>query len=168
MNIVKREHSQTCKAGLGVISLTSLHCHLNSHRSTHILMGLYTDRVAHLHPLPPTSHTHSHMDILSHLLNRQHANTRITHVWTISHTWASSHVHTACMLINTHMCINTFTDTAKSLMRRPGHDNTSTLRQDHIHIHLHNLSHTDIYSLTVVHRHTHYHFHTSEHTFSHT
>ena len=53
------------------------------------------------------------------------------------------------------MCINTFTDTAKSLMLRPGHDNTSTFGQDHIRIHLHNLSHTDIYSLTVVHRHTH-------------
>ena len=110
------------------------------------LMDLYTDTVAHLHPLPPTSHTHSYMHMLSHLFNRQHANTRITHVWSISHTGTSSLIHTACMLIHTHMCINT--DTAKSLMLRPGHDNAFTFRQDHIHIHAHNLSHTDTHIFT--------------------
>jgi hypothetical protein len=141
MNICKREHSQTHKACLYVTSITSLHSHLNSHKNTHILMDLYTDKVVHLHPLPPTSHTHSYMHMLSRLFNRQHANTRITHVWSISHTWTSSLIHKACMLINTHMCINT--DTAKSLMLRPGHDNTFTFRQDDIHIHSHNLSHTD-------------------------
>ena len=131
-------------------------------------MDLYTDTVAHLHPLPPTSHTHSYMHMLSHLFNRQHANTRITHVLSISHTGTSSLIHTACMLIHTHMCINT--DTAKSLMLRPGHDNAFTFRQDHIHIHAHNLSHTDthIFTHSCTQTHSHYHFHTSEHTFSHT
>ena len=147
-NILKREHSQTWKACLHVISLTSLHSHLNSHKNTHILMGLHTDTVANLHPLPPTSHTHSYMDMLSHLFNRQHDNTQITYVWSISYTWTSSHIHTARMLINTHICINTFTDTAKSLMLRLGHDNTFTFRQDHIHIHSHNLSHTDTHIFT--------------------
>jgi len=87
MDILKREHSQTHKACLHVISLTSLQSHLNSHKNTHILMYLYTDTVAHLHPLPPTSHTHSYMHILSHLFNRQHANTRITHVWSSWCVW---------------------------------------------------------------------------------